>query len=265
MIMDIYSCLSSVREKSPLVHHLTNWVTIYDCAQVVKSFGGSPVMAHAVEEVEEMISIASALVVNIGTLTTDFIESAQRAAVAANRRGLPVVLDVCGAGATQFRDRKSMELLEGARIDIIKGNASEVARVAGYVVKTKGVDSSEIQEDLKSIAEKLAAERSCTVVITGKQDVVAGNSKIYYVDNGNDMMAGVVGTGCMAASVIGTFAGANPEDYAFAAAAGLSCYEIAAEMAVEKAGGPGTFRGHLLDCVTQLTEDIVIKKQKVRS
>ena len=263
--MNIYSCLSSVREKSPLIHHLTNWVTIYDCAQVVKSFGGSPVMAHAVEEVEDMVLLASALVVNIGTLTSDFIESAKRAVSAANRKNIPVVLDVCGAGATPFRDSKSMELLEETRIDIIKGNASEIARVAGYMVQTKGVDSSEVQEDLKDIASTLASARSCTVVITGKQDVVADRSKTYIVENGNDMMSQVVGTGCMAASVIGTFAGANPDNYTFAAAAGLSCFEIAAEMAVKTAGGPGTFRGHLLDCVVKLTEEIVVERQKVQS
>lgn len=261
--MNIYSFLSSVKEKSPLVHHLTNWVTIYDCAQVVKSFGGSPVMAHAFEEVEEMTSIASALVINIGTLTEEFIKSSKRAAAAANKRKIPVILDVCGAGATEFRDRKSMELLNETRIDIIKGNASEVARVAGFMVHTKGVDASEVQGDLKSIASKLAEERSCTVVITGKQDIIAGASGIYTVDNGNDMMGMVVGTGCMAASVIGTFAGANPEDYAAAAAAGLACFGIAGELALMKSDGPGSFKTALLDCAAKLSQENIAGIQKI--
>ena len=137
--MDVYSFLEAVREKNPVVHHLTNWVTIYDCAQVVKSFGASPVMAHAAEEVADMTGLASALVLNIGTLTTDFIESMKIAARAANTRNIPVVLDVCGAGATPFRDRKCLELLDDAHISIIKGNSSEIARIAGLDVCTRGL------------------------------------------------------------------------------------------------------------------------------
>src|SRR3990172_4268309 len=113
--MDVYSFLEAVREKQPLVHHLTNWVTIYDCAQVVKSFGASPVMAHAQEEVADMAGLASALVLNIGTLTAGFVESMKKAAKAANKRNIPIVLDVCGAGATPFRNKKSFELLDAAR------------------------------------------------------------------------------------------------------------------------------------------------------
>ena len=125
-----YDLLERVRQQKPVVHHLTNWVTIYDCAQVVKTLGASPVMAHAPEEVAEMAQIASALVLNIGTLTVDFVEAMKLAAQSANRKGIPVVLDVCGAGATALRDRKCLELLNEVRIDVIKGNASEVARVA---------------------------------------------------------------------------------------------------------------------------------------
>jgi hydroxyethylthiazole kinase len=261
--MNVYSYLTSVKEKSPLVHHLTNWVTIYDCAQIVKSFGASPVMAHAFEEVEEMSSIASALVINIGTLTEDFIKSAKKAAIAANRKKIPVLLDVCGAGATEFRDRKSMELLNETGIDIIKGNASEMARVAGFSVKTKGVDSADVNENLEDVARGLAADRSCTVVITGKQDIIAGNSFLYKVDNGTDMMGMVVGTGCMVASVIGTFAGANPEDYTFAAAAGLACFGIAGELALTKSDGPGSFKTALLDCAAKLSQENIAGMQKI--
>ena len=141
-------CWSRVRQQKPVVHHLTNWVTIYDCAQVVKTLGASPVMAHAVEEVAEMTQIASALVLNIGTLTVDFVEAMKLAAKSANKKGIPVILDVCGAGATGLRDRKCLELLNEARIDVIKGNASEVARVGGESVKTRGVDATEVAGDL---------------------------------------------------------------------------------------------------------------------
>ncbi len=261
--MEVYPFLRAVREKQPLVHHLTNWVTIYDCAQVVKSFGASPVMAHAPEEVADMASLASALVLNIGTLTTEFIESMKLAAKAANRKGIPVVLDVCGAGATKFRDEKNFELLESVRIDVIKGNGSEIARIAGMEVSTKGVDAVAVEANLIAVAEKLARARNSTVVITGVEDIVADASKHYLVKNGHVMMSAVVGTGCMAASVIGTFAGAVPGDVAAAAAAGLSCFEIAAEIAVRKAGGPGTFKENLFDAIYHLGEKDVASLQKV--
>ncbi|HNW27130.1 MAG TPA: hydroxyethylthiazole kinase [Spirochaetota bacterium] len=261
--MNVYPYLEAVRGKSPVVHHLTNWVTIYDCAQVVKSFGASPVMAHAPEEVADMAGIASALVLNIGTLTTEFIDSMKIAAKAANKKGIPVVLDVCGAGATPFRDAKSFELLDSVRIDIIKGNSSEIARIAGRDVRTRGVDATEVSHDPREVASTLAKARNCSVVITGKEDIVADSRSAYRVKNGHEMMSRVVGTGCMAASVIGTFAGASPDDVTAAAAAGLSCYEIAAELAVTLSGGPASFKQHLLDCVYRLEKRDVETMQKI--
>ncbi len=261
--MNAYPYLEAVRGKSPVVHHLTNWVTIYDCAQVVKSFGASPVMAHAPEEAADMAGIASALVLNIGTLTSDIIETMKIAAKAANKKGIPVALDVCGAGATPFRDAKSFELLDSVRIDIIKGNASEIARIAGKDVRTRGVDSTEVAHDLREVASSLAKERKCVVVITGREDIVADAATIYSVKNGHEMMTHVVGTGCMAASVIGAFAGATPGDMAAAAAAGLGCYGIAAELAMMLSAGPGTFKERLFDCIYNLKREDVESMQKI--
>jgi hydroxyethylthiazole kinase len=263
--MDVYAFLEAVRAKRPLVHHLTNWVTICDCAQAVKSLGASPVMAHAPEEAADMTGLASALVLNIGTLTTDLIESMKEAVQTANSRGIPVVLDVCGAGATPFRDRKSFELLDHARIDIIKGNSSEISRIAGLDVCTRGVDTGHVDADLRRIAGILAIERNCTVAITGEEDIVADANTICVVRNGNDMMSRVVGTGCMAASVIGTFAGASPHEVTAAAAAGLCCYGIAAELALTKSAGPASFKQHLFDSLYSLTRDEVFSLQRVES
>src|SRR5512140_2020230 len=156
MNLQAYNLLERVRQRKPVVHHLTNWVTIYDCAQVVKTLGASPVMAHAVEEIEDMARIASALVLNIGTLTVDFVEAMKAAALSANERVIPVVLDVCGAGATRLRDQKCLELLTSVRIDVIKGNASEIARICGEKVRTRGVDAAEVGADLVLLARKLA-------------------------------------------------------------------------------------------------------------
>jgi hydroxyethylthiazole kinase len=261
--MHIYSFLQAVREKRPLVHHITNWVTIFDCAQIVKSFGASPVMAHAPEEAAAMTGIASALVLNIGTLTSEVVESMKISAAAANRKGIPVVFDVCGAGATSFRDEKAMEIINGTHIDVIKGNSSEIARIAGQAVETKGVDAGQVSVDLREIAKSLSAKRGCTVVITGAEDIVAGQGKLFLVRNGHPMMASLVGTGCMATSVIGTFVGAMPDQTPEAAAAGLVCYEIAAEQAVKKSEGPASFRQQLFDCVYKLDEKQVRALQQV--
>jgi len=260
--LDAGSLLKRVREKIPLVHHLTNWVTIYDCAQVVKSLGASPVMAHALEEVGEMTGIASSLVLNIGTLTVEFVEAMKKAAITANKRGIPVVLDVCGAGATGLRDKKCQELISEARIDIIKGNSSEIARVAGENIKTKGVDSLIVKADIKKLAVGLALANKCTVVVTGKTDIVTDGKRLFMVSNGDKIMASLVGTGCMATSVIGVFA-AVEKDLVKASVSGLACFEVASQMAAGKSKGPGSFKENLFDCLYNLDSKQVLRLQKI--
>jgi len=254
--------LEKIRKEKPVVHHLTNWVTIYDCAQIVKVMGGSPVMAHAKEEVAEMAKIASSLVLNIGTLTVDFVEAMKIAAKSANEKGIPVILDVCGAGATRLRDEKCVELLHEVKIDIIKGNASEIARINGEEVRTKGVDASHVSADLKEIARELAQIRKATVVITGKEDIISDGINTYLVKNGTPKLTEIVGSGCMAASVIGAFA-AVEKDLAKAAVSGLVCYGLAAECAAKKAKGPGSFKEGIFDCLANLDKLTINSKQKV--
>jgi hydroxyethylthiazole kinase len=256
-----FELLERVRQQKPVVHHLTNWVTIYDCAQVVKSLGASPVMAHSREEVADMVQIAAALVLNIGTLTSEIVEAMKLAAQGANTKGIPVILDVCGAGATPLRDRKCLELLGEARIDVIKGNASEIARIAGESVRTKGVDATEVGGDLVLVARELAQERRATVVVTGEEDIVTDGRRTYRVGNGHGMMTHVVGTGCMAASVIGAFT-AVERDLALAGACGLVCYGIAGEIAAAKAAGPASFKEGLLDALYHLDRATVEKMQR---
>jgi hydroxyethylthiazole kinase len=257
-------CLNKVRTKKPLVHHITNWVTIYDCANIVKAFGASPVMAHAKEEVADMAGIADALVLNIGTLTEDLVQAMIIAGTSANRKGIPVVLDACGAGATIYRDEKCFEILDSINVSVIKGNASEVARIAGESVFTKGVDASEIEKNLQDLARELAKERDCSVVITGKEDIVADARRAVLVKNGHPMMVNIVGTGCMATSVIGTFA-AVEKDLVSASVAGLVCYEVAAEIAGEKALGPGSFKERLFDAVYHLDGKTAEKMQRIEA
>ena len=262
MILDAAEVLERVRRDKPLVCHLTNFVTIYDCANIVKVFGASPVMAHAREEVADMAKIASSLVLNIGTLTTEFVEAMLLAGISANEKKIPVVLDVCGAGATRFRDEKCQEILDAVEVSIIKGNSSEVARIAGEDVKTRGVDAADIESNLLGVAHSLAGERGCTVVITGKDDIVADMKRAIWVHNGHPMMANVVGTGCMATSVIGTFAAVEADRVA-ASVSGLVCYEVAAEIAALVAAGPGSFKENLYDAVYNLDSETIRRMQKI--
>jgi len=257
-----FALLDRVRSQSPVIHHLTNWVTIYDCAQIVKVLGASPVMAHAPEEVQEMARLAAALVLNLGTLTVEMVEAMKLAARTANDQGIPVILDVCGAGATCLRDRKCFELLEEVRIDLIKGNASEVARISGVKVQTKGVDAARVEADLKAVGQDLARRRRCTVVITGPEDLVVDGGRRCVVHNGHPLMSRVVGTGCMAASVMGAFTAVEP-DLCRAAAAGLVCFNVAAELAAELTPGPAAFKIKLFDCLAGLDEATLTARQRV--
>lgn len=254
--------LEKIRKQKPVIHHLTNWVTIYDCANVVKVLGGSPVMAHAKEEVAEMAKIASALVLNIGTLTPDFIESMKIAAKSANEKGIPVVLDACGCGATELRNNKTFELLKDVRVDILRGNASEIAKAAGEDVKTKGVDADKVEKDLTEVAQHAAKKYKCTVVITGAEDIIADGKQLFIVKNGHEMLTHIVGTGCMVTSVIGTFAVVE-KNLALSAAAALACFGIGAECAAKGSLGPGTFKEKLYDCLFHLDKKTIDKMQKV--
>jgi hydroxyethylthiazole kinase len=260
--MKIFEIFEKVRIDKPLVHHITNWVTICDCASMTRAFGALPVMAHAKEESGDMAAISSALVLNIGTLTPELIESMIVAAKSANRKGIPVVLDAVGVGATRLRDESAVKLLETVRIDIIKGNSSEIAKLAGMNVTTRGVEATKVDSDLTVVAKKLAKDRKATVVITGKEDIVSDGMKTYIVKNGHELMGKVVGTGCMAASVIGAFA-AVEKDYAKASAAALSIYGVAGELAANGSKGPGSFKENLYDAVYNLNKEKIEELSKI--
>ena len=254
--------LKKIKKEKPLIHHITNWVTIYDCANIVRVIGALPVMAHAKEEAGDMAKIASALVLNIGTLTNELIEAMKIAGKAANEKGIPVVLDAVGVGATKLRDDKAAELLEELKIDIIKGNASEIARLSGEDVKTKGVESTKVEADLIEVAEKLAGDKKATVVLTGEEDIITNGSDVYICKNGHDMMGKFVGTGCMAASVIASFA-AVEKDYAKAAASALVVFGIAGELASRRASGPGTYKVAFYDEIFNLDETDIDDMEKL--
>ncbi len=247
---------SQVREKHPLVYHITNYVTVNDCANITLCAGGAPVMADAREEVEEMAGIASSLVLNIGTLNPSQVESMILAGKMANDRRIPVILDPVGAGATRLRTKSALRLLDELKISVIKGNAGEIGILAGADGKVRGVDSHGLTGDPVTIARDFAQERSITVAISGSTDIITDGKKVILVGNGHPMMGSISGTGCMVASVTGAFSAVS-DDSLHAAAAAFAAFGIAGERAAAWSGtrGPLSFKTALFDELASLAPD----------
>ncbi len=260
----VSSLFSLVREKRPLVHHITNYVTVNDCANITLCAGGAPVMADAVEEVAEMAAIASALVLNIGTLNKGQVESMELAGSMANDRKIPVILDPVGAGATQYRTKTAQRLLDRLDIAIIKGNVGEIGVLAGADAKVRGVDSHGLSGDPVAIAQAYAEAAGLTVAMSGATDIITDGKHTLLVDNGHPMMGSISGTGCMAASVTGVFA-AESKDRVLAAAAAFAAFGIAGERAAADARGPGSFKRALFDELAALSPEDLGRAARIRS
>ncbi len=252
-----------VRATHPLVHHITNYVTVNDCANVTLSVGGAPVMADAPEEVAEMVGMADALVLNIGTLSSAQIEAMLIAGRVANARGIPIVLDPVGAGATGFRTATSIRLLDGLKIAVLKGNAGEIGTIAGIDACTRGVDSGGFAGDPAEVVRTLARERGCVVGMSGVVDVVSDGSRVAFVENGHPLMGAVSGTGCMASSVTGAFA-AVAEDRFETTIAALAAVGLAGERAARCSTGPASFRIGLIDALAGLDPVALVEGARVR-
>jgi len=262
-MLNVNETLARIRTQKPLVHHITNWVTIYDCAQITRCSGALPVMAHAPEEAADMTAIAGALVLNIGTLTTELVRSMIASGRTAAGRGTPVVLDAVGAGATPMRTSKCMEILEAVDVSILKGNSGEIATLAGVSAEVKGVESVSVEGEIEPIARDLARRSSSTVVVTGKEDIVTDGARTFVIGNGHELMGRVVGTGCMISSVIAAFAAVS-RDLTLAAAEAVLFYDIAGELAAERAGGPASFKSLFFDVLDRLEGEVLNERQKVR-
>jgi hydroxyethylthiazole kinase len=243
---DLSGAFVELRRRRPLVHHITNYVTVNDCANITMCFGAAPVMADAIEEVEEMVAMASALVLNIGTLNRAQIESMLLAGREANRKDVPIVLDPVGVGATAYRTKSAQALLDGLDVAVLKGNAGEIGVLAGTGGQVRGVDSVGISGDRQLVAELLAERRGCCVVMSGATDIVTDGKRTLLIDNGHEMMGRVSGTGCMATSVVGSCV-AVTKDHVVGAAAAMAAFGIVGERAAQDCGGPGSFRCALFD------------------
>ncbi len=250
--MKAEEALRKIGEERPLVHHLTNYVSVNLVANTTLLAGALPVMAHALEEVVEMVDLASALVVNIGTLDPPFIEAALIAGRRANERGIPVVLDPVGAGATSFRTKTAERLLSELSVAAVCGNAGEVATLAGLAAEVRGVES--LAGDARQAAMKAAGALGTTVAATGEIDYVSDGERTLAASNGHLFMSRVVGSGCASTAVVGSFAavgGAGVETVAQA----LAHFGRAGEVAAEGAEGGGTFEPRLLDALAGLARD----------
>lgn len=246
--------LAAVRSRRPLVHHITNSVTINDCANITICTGAAPVMTGAPEEVAEMVAAAGALVLNIGTLTRGQVDAMLIAGSRANELGIPVVLDPVGAGATAFRTATVRRLLDALDIAVLKGNAGEIGVLAGTGGSVRGVDSGGIAGDPVETARECARRTGTVVSMTGAVDVVTDGRRAFLVRNGNPAMDRLSGTGCMAASVTAAFA-AVADDHAVSSAAALAAFGRAGERAAAGARGPYSFRTALFDELAGLTPD----------
>jgi hydroxyethylthiazole kinase len=255
--------ISRIYQRKPLVHHITNMVVMNDTANITLAIGALPVMAHAIEEVEEMVSIAQALVLNIGTLYPEQVTAMLRAGKRANQLGVPIVLDPVGAGATRLRTETAMRLLSELRMSAIRGNAAEVGTLIGVAGETRGVESMAMVDDKAAVAQRAARTFNCTVAITGASDYITDGERLAQVDNGHPLLASITGSGCMATSLVGAFLAVEPDAW-LATTTALVAMGVAGEMAARLAGGPGTFRSHLLDAVSQLNDELLDREQKVR-
>jgi hydroxyethylthiazole kinase len=250
--MKAEEALRKIADEKPLVHHLTNYVSVSLVANTTLLTGALPVMAHAHEEVEEMVGLASALVVNIGTLDPPFIEAVLLAGRRANERGIPVVLDPVGAGATSFRTKTAERLLSELSITAVCGNAGEIATLAGLAAEVRGVES--LAGDAREAAVQAAGALGVTVAATGETDYVSDGEHTLAVSNGHPLMGRVVGSGCASTAVVGCFAAVGRAGVETAAHA-LAYFGRAGEVAAEGAEGGGTFEPRLLDALSRLAED----------
>lgn len=258
LIKTISAGLAAIREKKPLVHSITNFVVMNETANATLCLGALPIMSHAIEEVEEMVGIAGALVLNIGTLTPDWVDAMELAGKRANERGIPVVLDPVGAGATALRTDSSKRLLDNVKVSIVRGNNAEIATLAGIEAEVRGVESMGAAETADQVARRFAEKYGCTVAITGAVDAVSDGKRSAAVSNGHVMLSRVVGTGCMSNVIIGSFAAVESDPFT-AAVGGLVAFGIAGEMAAEVSGDkPGTFHTELYNALYAVSgEDLV--------
>jgi hydroxyethylthiazole kinase len=244
--------LAALRERKPLVHQITNYVVMNETANATLALGALPVMAHAPEEVEEMAAIAGALVLNIGTLSSPWVEAMLTAGRAANEAGVPVVVDPVGAGATSYRTETARRLLDELEVAVVRGNPAEIATLAGREAEIRGVESIGAAGSGAELAEAASRALGSTVSVTGAVDHVSDGERTVAVANGDPLLATITGSGCMSTAITGCFLAVRPDDPVAAAAEALVAFGVAGEDAADHARGPGSFHAALYDALYAL-------------
>ncbi|WP_312649100.1 hydroxyethylthiazole kinase [Aminipila sp.] len=257
--------LENVRQESPLIHNITNYVTVNDCANILLACGASPIMSDDTEEVEEITSICGGLNINIGTLNQRTIESMLLAGKKANQLKHPVVLDPVGAGASKLRTETSHQLLKQVKFTVIRGNISEIKTIAIGEGSTKGVDANvadciteENLDEAVKFAKEFAKKMEAVIAITGAIDIVADSNKAYIIRNGNPMMSKITGTGCMLTAMTTAYIVANPDRELEAAAAAVCAMGLCGELAYDRLNcydGNSTYRNYIIDEIFNLDGD----------
>lgn len=250
--------LNLIRKQSPLIHNITNYVVMNNTANALLAIGASPVMAHSVDEVAEMASIASSLVINIGTLEASWVEAMLIAGKTALEKSTPIVFDPVGAGATTYRSKVCKQLIAECKPSIIRGNASEIIALLDTQAQTKGVDSTNSSDAALDSAKALAIQTKAVVVISGETDYITDGIATETVKNGNPMMAKVTGMGCTATAIVATFAAVN-KNILEAATHAMSVMGISGEIAAAISNGNGSLQVNFLDMLFNLDEEMIRK------
>ena len=255
--------LRRIRQQTPLVHCITNYVAMDVSANALLAVGASPAMVHAESEVRDFVQLASALTINIGTLSPPWVAAMHAAAAGARARNIPVLLDPVGAGATPYRTRVSAALLQGG-LTVIRGNASEIMALAGAAAgPTRGVDSTASVDQATDAAVHLARSCATVVAVTGATDFVTDGQRSLHVHGGHPLMTKVTALGCALSSVLGAFAAVRAEEPLTAVAHGLAVYGLAGAKAAEAAQGPGSLRWHIMDVLHNLSPETVAAEARI--
>lgn len=254
--------LNLIREKSPLVHNITNYVVMNNTANALLAIGASPVMAHALEEVVDMVSIASSLVINMGTLSDKWVDAMLAAGSAALSKGTPTIFDPVGVGATPYRTTVANAILAQCRPSIIRGNASEIMALAQERVMTKGVDSTAESNAALAAAKRLALQAKAVVVVSGATDYITNGTTTYTVSNGSSLMPKVTGMGCTATAIVGAFAAVN-KNLLMAATHAMATMGVAGQIAAVESAGPASLQVNFLDTLYSISADQLVTLAKI--
>ena len=279
LLNKIDKTLKDIREKNALTHCITNSVTINDCANAVLAIGGSPFMAEDAEELEEVVTIADVLVINIGKLSKEQIESMHISSKTANKTNTPIILDPVGVGVTELRNKTTMDLINDYDITSIRGNITEIkaiAKLAGVLDESntaKGVDVNIddiiTEENLKDNGElicELASKLNTTILASGPIDILSDGNLTVAIDNGDDMMPLITGSGCMLSSIVGScIGGSNPFDGSLVAILAMNIAGERARAKVdEKDEGTGSFRTYLIDYLYKTDSETLTEKANIK-